>query len=84
MDVIGDNLAVVRYIAHSGRLRNPVHDALLSVTLGRVLTKDILLHPYAVRRRFNKEADAIATEAVRHAASLRGAEQYHPVLSFSA
>ena len=68
--VVGDNVAVVRFGAAQGRLRNPDHEALISPVLCEALVRGVRLSWAAVRRRYNRAADAVATEGVRWAARL--------------
>ena len=68
--ISGDNLAVVRFCAHAGRLRRPVLQALLEGPLGAVYARGWDVEWDAIRRRFNQEADRLATEGTQWAARL--------------
>ena len=68
--IAGDNLAVVRYGASLGKLAKPhmhaIIDEPLNASIGQGWQKDWI----PIRRRFNKEADQIATFAVMQARKL--------------
>ena len=69
--VVGDNLGVIRYCAGTARLRRLHMQAHLEPSLATALTQGWHLSWQAVRRRLNQEADALATNGVQWAASLR-------------
>ena len=77
--VVGDNLAVLRFAAAQGSLRNPAHEGILSPTLSQLALRGIDPTWLAVRRRFNKAADLRATAAVHWAAGLAAAGTLDPV-----
>ena len=68
--VSGDNLAVVRYCAGTGRLRREAMYARLDYRLGALLSRGWRLEWRAVRRRLNRAADRLATAGVQWASSL--------------
>ena len=68
--IVGDNLSVLRFAAAQGSLRNPAHEGLLAPALSQLALHGIAPEWLAVRRRFNKAADARATAAVHWAAGL--------------
>ena len=76
--VIGDNLGVVRYGAEMGALRNPAMHRPLADALAAIAEGGWHLRWRAVRRRLNKAADAVATEAVLWAHRLRADGQFAP------
>ena len=69
--VAGDNLAVIRYCASQGMLRQPGMAGPLHTSLTKVAVVGHSLTWIAVRRKHNKAADALATEALQWAADLR-------------
>ena len=76
--VIGDNLGVVRYGAEMGALRNPAMHRPLADALAIAAEGGWHLRWRAVRRRLNKAADAVATEAVLWAHKLRAQGHTEP------
>ena len=68
--VAGGNLAVLRYCAHVGRMRRPTLQALLERPLGDVFARKWSAEWSAIRRRFNQEADRLATAGVQLSARL--------------
>ena len=68
--VSGDNLAVVRYCAGTGRLRREAMFARLDYRLGALLSQGWNIQWRAVRRQLNKAADRLATAGVQWAASM--------------
>ena len=80
--VVGDNVAVIRFGAAQGRLRNPDHESLISPVLCDALLRSIHLSWTAVRRRYNRAADAVATEGVRWAARLATTGEIAPRVRF--
>ena len=77
--VIGDNLAVVRYGAERGALRRPGMHGPLAAALARAAEKGWHLSWTAVRRRLNEAAAAAATSAVHWAHQLRQQGHTDPV-----
>ena len=77
--VVGDNLAVMRFAAAQGSLRNPAHEGILSPSLAQLALRGIEPSWLAVRRRFNKAADSRATAAVQWAAVLAAEGTLTPV-----
>eukprot|EP00969_Alexandrium_andersonii_P177197 7835859-Alexandrium_andersonii.AAC.1 len=77
--IVGDNLGVVRYAAAAGRLRRAPLCAVLEGPLGDASARGVHIAWQAVRRRFNKAADAGATRAVHWAAQLRAEGRLSPV-----
>ena len=71
--VVGDNLAVVRYGAGTGRFKRLVLQAQLEQALGPLAARGWSLTWQAVRRRLNKAADRLATIGVFWAEALRRA-----------
>ena len=71
--VVGDNLAVVRYGAGTGRFKRLILQAQLEQALGPLAARGWLLTWQAVRRRLNKAADRLATLGVFWAEALRRA-----------
>ena len=67
----GDNLAVVRYGAAQGFLRNPALAGPLHTFLSRLSITGHLATWIAVRRKHNKAADLLATLALELAVGLR-------------
>ena len=63
LEVYGDNLAVVRFGAGTGRVQGPHVCGLVSSPLARSLGLGWDMRWHAVRRRFNSAADAAATVA---------------------
>ena len=75
--VVGDNLAVIRYGAGTGRFRRPALQAQMEQGLGPLATRGWSLSWQAVRRRLNIGSDRLATLGVfwaqaLHARRLRG------------
>ena len=75
--VVGDNLAVIRYGAGTGRFRRPALQAQLEQGLGPLAVRGWSLSWQAVRRRLNTGSDRLATVGVfwaqaLHARGLRG------------
>ena len=68
--IAGDNLAVVRYCAHTGLLRRPLVHSLLERPLGDVYARGWCVDWIVVRRSLNREADAMATAGVFRAAGM--------------
>ena len=68
--VVGDNLAVVRYGAGTGRFQRVPLQAQMELSLGPLAQRGWALQWHAVRRRLNKAADRLATLGVFWAASL--------------
>ena len=68
--VIGDNLAVVRYGAGTGRFQRVVLQAQMELSLAPLAQRGWALQWHAVRRRLNKAADRLATLGVFWAAVL--------------
>ena len=69
--VVGDNLAVVRYGAGTGRFRGLNLQAQMELALAPLAQRGWTLQWHAVRRRLNKAADRLATLGVFWAACLR-------------
>ena len=69
--ITGDNLMVVRRGAAQGGVRKCETGLVLDRELARVAHVGTELRWRAVRRRHNKEADAVATRALEHAAALQ-------------
>ena len=67
---VGDNLAVVRFAAAQGTLRQPSMAGPLHTFLSKLSLTGHLTAWVAVRRRHNKAADALATRGVLDAAEL--------------
>ena len=65
--ITGGSLAVIRFGAGQGRLRRPDMEALLSDVLPRVFLCGWEPVRTAVPRRYNTEADVLATEALGRA-----------------
>ena len=65
--ITGDNLSVIRFGAGQGRLRRADMEALLSSAISTTLQLGWVPRWNAVPRRYNSEADAIATEALLRA-----------------
>ena len=63
----GDNLAIVRFIASNGKLKEPRLRLILDHSLDRAQAIGWRLECVAIRRRFNKGADRAATTALEHA-----------------
>ena len=82
VEVQGDNLPVIRFAACSGRLRDPSYEALLSDLIASMPRLGFAIRYHAVRRRFNKAADAVATDAVFAAARRREAGYTSPEVTF--
>ena len=80
VQVVGDNLSVVRFGAAQGSLRDPSHEGLLAPSLAQLALRGISPMWTAVRRRFNAAADARATEAVQWVATLAAADTSSPVV----
>ena len=76
--IVGDNLAVVRYGAGTQSLRRPGMQQLMDRGLRATTLRGWGLRWTAVRRRFNKAADAVATEAVLFARRLAGKGRTRP------
>ena len=76
----GDNLAVVRYCAGTGRLRRPELHALLDPGLNAAAAAGRAPEWAAVRRRHNQTADAAATAGCRAAAADAAAGRGRPRL----
>ena len=70
LEVFGDNLAVVRFGAGTGRVRDPGVWALVSGPLARCLGLGWGVQWHAVRRRFNTAADAAASRARDEASAM--------------
>jgi len=68
--IAGDNLAVLRFCANVGRLRRPVLQGLLEGPLADAYARGWHIDWVAVRRRFNQEADGLATAGVHWARRL--------------
>ena len=68
--VIGDNLAVVRYGAGTGRFQRVALQAQMELSLAPLAQRGWALQWHAVRRRLNKAADRLATLGVFWAAVL--------------
>ena len=75
--IVGDNLAVIKYGNSSGRLHKPEMQGLLEEPLGRLAMQGWDTEWVAVRRRFNKEADAGATTATNRARAEFAAGNMH-------
>ena len=69
--VVGDNLAVVRYGAGTGRFQRSLLQAQMELALGPLAQRGWRLQWHAVRRRLNKAADRLATMGVFWAEALR-------------
>ena len=69
--VVGDNLAVVRYGAGTGRFQRSLLQAQMELALGPLAQRGWRLQWQAVRRRLNKAADRLATLGVFWAEALR-------------
>ena len=69
--VVGDNLAVVRYGAGTGRFRGLNLQSQMELALSPLAQRGWRLQWHAVRRRLNKAADRLATLGVFWAACLR-------------
>ena len=69
--VVGDNLAVIRYGAGTGRYKRLVLQAQLEQTLAPLAARGWTLTWQAVRRRLNQAADRLATLGVFWAEVLR-------------
>ena len=69
--VVGDNLAVVRYGAGTGRFQRSLLQAQMELALGPLAQRGWRLQWHAVRRRLNKAADRLATLGVFWAEALR-------------
>ena len=78
--IVGGNLAVLRFGAAQGSLRNPAHEGVLAPTLSQLALQGVEPDWLAVRRRFNKAADNRATAAVAWAATLAAAGTLTPVV----
>ena len=76
--IVGDNLAVIKYGNSSGRLHKPEMQGLLEEPLGRLAIQGWDTEWVAVRRRFNKAADAGATEATLRASNEFASGCRHP------
>ena len=76
--ISGDNLAIVRYCAHQGRLLRPGTQALLGDALTNLCEGGWQVAWQAVRRRLNMAADAAATEGVFWAGRIRREEIREP------
>ena len=70
--IVGDNLAVIRYGASLGKLAQPHMHAVLDGILDTLNEQGWDCEWVAVRRRYNKEADCVATYAVHQARELLG------------
>ena len=68
--ISGDNMAVIRYCAGTGRLRREAMYARLDYRLGALLSRGWNIQWRAVRRRLNQEADRLATAGVQWADTL--------------
>ena len=75
LEVFGDNLAVVRFGAGTGRVRDPSVWALISAPLAQCLGVGWGVRWHAVRRRFNTAADAAASKARDEASAMASAGQ---------
>ena len=69
--VVGDNLAVIRYGAGTGRFKRLILQAQLEQALAPLAARGWTLTWQAVRRRLNKAADRLATLGVFWAEALR-------------
>ena len=69
--VVGDNLAVVRYGAGTGRFQRSLLQAQMELALGPLAQRGWRLQWHAVRRRLNKAADRLATLGVFWAEAVR-------------
>ena len=69
--VVGDNLAVIRYGAGTGRFRRLVLQAQMEQALAPLAAQGWTIAWQAVRRRLNKAADRLATLGVFWAEALR-------------
>ena len=69
--VVGENLAVVRYGAGTGRLQRPILQAQMELAMDPLAQRGWALQWQAVRRRLDKAADRLATLGVFWAACLR-------------
>jgi len=69
--VTGDNLGVVRFCASTGRLKSAAVEGVLEDVLRDFVLAGWTAKWRAVRRRFNKDADAAATAAVHRAMVIR-------------
>ena len=78
--IAGDNLPIVRFCNGTGRLRNPTDALIIEGPLSRLSLLGKATEWFAVRRRFNKAADALATEAVNTARLLHDANALAPAL----
>ena len=79
--IVGDNLAVIRYGAGTGRFRRPALQAQLEQGLGPLAVRGWTLSWQAVRRRLNVGSDRLATVGVfwaqaLHARGLHGLHQH--------
>ena len=75
LEVFGDNLAVVRFGAGTGRVRDPSVWTLVSGPLAQCLGIGWDVRWHAVRRRFNAAADAAASIARDEASAMAVAGQ---------
>ena len=67
MRIVGGNLVVVKYGDSAGKLHKPEMQSLLEEPLGQLAMQGWVTEWVAVRRRFNKEADAGATIGIQRA-----------------
>eukprot|EP00969_Alexandrium_andersonii_P212532 9384819-Alexandrium_andersonii.AAC.1 len=63
LSIAGGNLGVVRHAAGAGRLRRPALCVILERPLSDLAPRGLRVAWQAVRRRFNRAADAGATRA---------------------
>ncbi|MFM7985672.1 MAG: hypothetical protein ACKPKO_40805, partial [Candidatus Fonsibacter sp.] len=80
--VCGENLAVLRFCAHEGRLRDPVVHDVLDRALNAVYARGWRIEWTAIRRRFNVAADRLATEGIMHAVSLAESGRHDVVMNW--
>ena len=74
--IIGDNDSVIKFAAQTSRLRNPLHEHLISTTLVSLTAAGTFPSFHAVRRKFNKVADFFATQGVFKALELRSNDYF--------
>ena len=67
LGVLGDNLPVIRQAAANGRVRTPGVWALLEEPILFIAMQSVRCKWYAVRRRYNMTADALATSGTHRA-----------------
>ena len=62
--IVGDNLGIIRHCAGQARYQSPDVNHVLAESLGDFILSGIAAEWVAVRRQYNRAADAVATSGI--------------------